>query len=101
MLVLTDRHDNRFDLLVGLRGLESEAFTRTIPVPFQGEALRVIGREDFIAMKRFAGGPQDIGDACNAVAGPPGTPDLSLVRRPAPRYGHGAAAALEALLAER
>lgn len=46
------------DLLVGLRGLEAEAFLRAIDVPFVGEVLRVVGREDFIAMKLFAGGPQ-------------------------------------------
>ena len=100
MLLLTDRYDNRVDLLVGLRGLESEAFARTVAVPFQGGTLRVIGREDFIAMKVFAGGPQDIVDARHAIAAASGTLDLPLLRRLGSRYGHAAAAALEALLAE-
>lgn len=101
MLVLTDPHDNRVDLLVGLRGLEAEAFTRAIAVPFQGELLRVIGREDFIAMKLFAGGPQDVADARNALAGSAGPPDMPLVRRLAARFGPATTAALEALLAPR
>jgi hypothetical protein len=101
MLVLTDRYDNRVDLLVGLRGLETEAFARAMAVPFQGEMLRVIGREDFVAMKVFAGGPQDIADARNALCAASGTLDLPLVRRLAARYGHATAAALETLLAER
>lgn len=101
MLVLTDRYHNRVDLLVGLRGLEPEAFERAITVPFQGETLRVIGREDFIAMKAFAGGPQDLADARNVLAAAADALDLPLVRRLAARYGRAAAAALEALLAER
>jgi hypothetical protein len=56
LLALTDRYGNRVDLSVGLRGLEAEAFLRAIDVPFVGEVLRVVGREDFIAMKLFAGG---------------------------------------------
>jgi hypothetical protein len=101
MLELTDRHDNRVGLLVGLRGLEAEAFARTIAVPFQGKMLRVIGREDFIAMKVIAHVPQEIADARNALAGSRGALDRPLVRRLATRYGRDAAAALEALLAAR
>jgi hypothetical protein len=41
-----------------VRGLAPAAFSRVVEVPFQGERLSVIGREDFIAMKLFAHGPQ-------------------------------------------
>ena len=68
MLVLTDRYHHRVGVLVGLRGLEPGAFGRTSAVPFQGERLREIGREDFIAMKAFAGGPQGLADARNVLA---------------------------------
>jgi hypothetical protein len=50
LLRLRDLHDNRVDLLIGLRGMEPKAFSRVIEVPFQGEVLRFIGREDFIAI---------------------------------------------------
>src|SRR5260370_35212302 len=62
LLSVSDRHDNRVDLLAGLRGLDRLAFSRSITVPFLGSSLRVIGREDFIAMKSFAGGPHDLPD---------------------------------------
>jgi len=52
-------------------------------------------------MKAFAGGPQDLADARNVLAAAADALDLPLVRRLAARYGHAAAAALEALLAER
>jgi hypothetical protein len=67
LLSVSDRHDNRVDLLAGLRGLDRLALSRSITVPFLGSSLRVIGREDFVAMKCFAGGPQDIADAVQAL----------------------------------
>ena len=100
MLSLTDGYGNRVDLIVGLRGLEAAAFARVIAVPFQGTLLKVIGREDFVAMKTFAGGPQDLADARSAIRAASGALDLALTRRLAVRYGPAAVAALEALLLE-
>jgi predicted nucleotidyltransferase len=100
VLQLSDRFKNRVDLLVGLRGLEPEAFSRTIEVELQGASMRVAGREDFIAMKAFAGSPQDISDARNAVIAAQASLDLVLVRRLAKRYGRAASDGLEKLLRE-
>jgi len=55
LLAVTDKHRNRVDILAGLRGLDAGAFSRAIEVPLFGSSLRVVGREDFIAMKCFAG----------------------------------------------
>lgn len=66
LLAISDRFGNRVDLLGGLRGLDPEAFSRTFAIEFSGTTLRIIGREDFIAMKCFAGGSQDIADAQEA-----------------------------------
>lgn len=99
MLAISDEFGNRVDLLGGLRGLDPEAFNRTRAVPFSGTTLRIIGREDFIAMKCFAGGPLDVVDAETAigVADPP--IDLDLTRRLTRRFGRPAADILEKLLA--
>jgi len=99
LLELIDGYGNRVDLLVGLRGLEREALSRTIDVPFVGEVLRVIGREDFIAMKVFAGGPQDIIDAGSAIAAAGDSLDLPLLRRLATRFGRTTVKSLDNLLA--
>jgi len=99
MLVLSDRYGNRVDLLGGLRGLDPQAFARTVPVPFGGETLRLIGREDFIAMKCFAGGPQDMADARAALDGAQAPVDLDLLRRLTRRFGRAAADVLEQLFA--
>jgi hypothetical protein len=98
LLRLRDLHDNRVDLLIGLRGMEPKAFSRVLEVPFQGEVLRFIGREDFIAMKAFAGGPLDLVDAARAISAAGDSLDLELVRRLAKSYGTAAAASLDRLL---
>jgi len=99
LFAISDQFGNRVDLLGGLRGFDPEAFERTIAVAFSGTTLRIIGREDFIAMKCFAGGPQDIADAQEAIRAADTPIDLDLMRRIARRFGRPAADALERLLA--
>lgn len=100
LFAISDQFGNRVDLLGGLRGLDPEVFQRTIAVAFSGTTLRIIGREDFIAMKCFAGGPQDIADAQEAIGFANSPIDLDLVRRITRRFGRPAADALENLLAK-
>jgi hypothetical protein len=99
LLRLSDRHKNCVDLLIGLRGMEPQAFSRLIEVPFQGTMLKFIGREDFIAMKVFAGGPLDVFDATRAIAAGGAKLDRELLRRLAKAYGRDTAISLDRLLA--
>ena len=99
LLEVCDALGNRVDLLIGLRGMEREAFARTIEVPFQGKTLRFIGKEDFIAMKVFAGGAQDIVDASRALQAGGNSIDLALLERLARGYGRHAASTFERLIA--
>ena len=98
LLAITDKHGNRVDLLTGLRGLDAQAFSRSITVPFLGSSLRVIGREDFIAMKCFAGGPQDTADARHAIKTAHEPINVDLLRRLTRRFGRPAADVLEQIL---
>lgn len=98
MLILSDAHGNRVDLLGGLSHLDPQVFTRAIEVPFRGATLRIVGREDFIAMKCFAGGPQDLLDARAAFEGAQGPVDLDLLRTVTRRFGREAADRLENIL---
>jgi hypothetical protein len=100
MLTVSDRHGNRVDLLGGLRGLDPQVLSRTVEVPFSRTTIRVVSREDFIAMKCFAGGPQDLEDARVALKTTPGPVDLDLLRKVTRRFGRRAADALELLLAQ-
>jgi predicted nucleotidyltransferase len=98
LLAVVDKHGNRVDLLAGLRGFDTTAFSRALTVPFLGSALRVIGCEDFIAMKCFAGGPQDIADARHAIKVASEPLDIDLLRRLSRRFGRPAADVLEQVL---
>ncbi len=98
LLEVTDAHDNRVDFLGGLRGLDPDAFQRGKEFALSGQALRIVGLEDFIAMNCFAGSPQDLSDATAALGADQFRIDLDLVRRLTRRYGRDAASALEGLL---
>jgi len=43
LLKVVDQHDNRVDLLVGLKGLEALAFSRAVSIAFQGSTVRLSG----------------------------------------------------------
>ena len=101
VLAITDEHGNRVDFIVGLRGLDAGAYSRTIEIPFHGEPLRIVGVEDFIAMKLFAHGPQDLADARSALDAAGDNLDLPLLRRLAERFGQETARALDAALRAR
>ena len=101
VLAISDSFGNRVDLLVGLRGLDPAAFDRALDVPFQGQPLRVVAREDFVAMKLFAGGPQDLEDAKFALAAANDSLDMPLLERLATAYGSETHGALRRLLEKR
>lgn len=98
VLTLRDGFENRVDLLVGIRGFEPTAFSRTIEVALDGESLKFVGLEDFVAMKLFAGGPQDLVDARSALEAAPEPPNMELLQGLAKRYGPETARSLEGLL---
>ena len=98
LLEVRDRHGNRVDLLVGLRGMDPEALNRTRQVALAGATLEIVGREDFVAMKAFAGGPVDLADARAVIELERGSLDLELLRRLAQRFGRDAARIVEDLI---
>ena len=98
VLALTDKHANRVDFLVGIRGLDPGAFARAVEVPFHGERLRIVGLEDFVAMKLFAHGPQDLADAQAALEAAGADIDIALLRELAARFGPETSAAVETAL---
>ena len=99
LLRVDDPYGNRVDLLVGLRGAPQELFSRVIEVPFQGTLLKFAAREDFIAMKAFAGGPVDLHDASCAISAAGDTLDTTLLRRIAAGFGRHTAETVERLIA--
>jgi len=98
LLEVLDRHRNRVDLLIGLRGMDPEAMGRTQQVALAGATLEIVGREDFVAMKAFAGGPLDLSDARAVLDMDRSSLDLDLLRRLAQRFGSDTLNAVETLI---
>lgn len=98
LLEIRDRHGNRVDLLLGLRGMDPALMDRTRQVTLAEAVLEIVGREDFIAMKAFAGGPIDLADARAVVDLDRETLDVALLRRLAQRFGRETAQAVEDLI---
>ena len=91
LLEIRDPYGNRVDLLLGLRGMDPELLNRTRQVRLGEVILAIVSREDFIAMKAFAGGPVDLADARAVIDLDRESLDLELLRRLAQRFGHDAA----------
>lgn len=64
---ITDRFKNRVDLLIGIRGMRDDVFDRVMTASFLDTKIKIVGIEDFIAMKIFAGGAKDIQDVTGAL----------------------------------
>lgn len=71
-----------------------------LQIEMSGEPLQVIGREDFIAMKLFAGGPVDIRDAQQAYYVNKEVLDIALLGNITRKFGREASKALESIIAE-
>lgn len=98
VLSLEDAHANRVDLLWGVRGMEKGAIDRGRTTSFLGSTVKIIGPEDFIAMKIFAGGSKDLGDVQGVLEVSGKTLDLPLLKKVTRRYGAREARTLASLL---
>jgi len=97
---IVDRFQNRVDLLIGLRGMDTDVFQRVVKTSFLKKKIRIIGVEDFIAMKIFAGNPKDFMDAAGAFKVSRQKIDLNLLKKLTRRYGTKELAQLKKLLKE-
>jgi hypothetical protein len=98
LLVLSDTFGNQVELLGSLKGIDPKIFSRTFEVKLRDVTLNIVGREDFIALKCFAGSAQDLLDARSAYQAAPGPIDLDLLRTLTRRFGRDAADRLEQVL---
>jgi hypothetical protein len=83
------------DAVVALKVREARALRQ---VKLADATLEVVGREDFIAMKAFAGGPVDLADARAVIDLDRRSIDLELLRRLAQRFGRDAARTVDDLI---
>jgi hypothetical protein len=99
MLVVSDQHDNRVDLLMGLRGLDPSIYDHTVEIrlPEFTSPLHIASKEDVIAMKLFAGGPLNLLDAQRLLAVAGDRLNTELLGRLVKRFGKNAVAQYEKL----
>ena len=97
---VSDRFENQVDLLLRIRGMAEAAFSRTVEAEFMQARVRVIGVEDFIAMKLFAGSPKDIEDAAGVLRVSSNRIRSSLLKDLVQPYGKDAVRKLQSLLRE-
>lgn len=63
VVLIEDNYGNHVDLVLGLKKGDNNLFKRVRPVEFQGETINIVGVEDLIVMKVFAGSHKDMMDA--------------------------------------
>jgi len=100
VIVVHDSYGNRTDLLLGVRGMDPAAPSRAVASTLLGSPIRLIGAEDLIAMKIFAGGSRDLDDAKSVLQVTGSQLDLKLVRKLTRRYGVREAKTIDRLIKE-
>ena len=100
VLVIEDAYGNAADLLMGVRGMDPEAPGRCVSSVLLDTPIRIMGAEDLVAMKIFAGGPVDLVDIRGIFHVSGKSLNIDLLRKNVRRYGHQASETLTTLLAE-
>lgn len=95
---IEDKFRNRVDLLIGISGMTEDVFGRARTASFLRAKIKLIGIEDFIAMKIFAGGAKDIDDVLGALRVSSDKLDLPLLKRLTLHYGKKELKKLEEIL---
>jgi len=68
VILIEDNHGNHVDLLLGIKKADNSLFKRGQRIEFQGETINIVGVEDLIAMKIYAGSPKDLADVQGILA---------------------------------
>lgn len=101
LINIEDTFNNRVDLLMNVRGVTEVIFSRMVKTEFMGATIQVIGIEDFIALKIFAGSPKDLNDVAGVLKVSYDRINLPLVKDLVRNYGKDALNRLEFLLRYR
>lgn len=100
LIRITDQYGNQVDLLLGIQGFDLSAFNRCKAMTLFEKHLKVIGLEDYIAMKIYAGSALDLLDARSAITVSGDQIDQQLLEQLVLRYGKEAQERLALLKSE-
>jgi predicted nucleotidyltransferase len=98
VVVIEDIHGNRMDLWLGIHGMQPEAARRVRTTNLIGTDVQIVGGEDLIAMKLFAGGVQDLEDVKGIIQVSREQLDFELLKSVVSHYGKGMPQQLEKII---
>ena len=98
VLIVRDQYENQVDLVLGVRGMDAGAAGRCLRTTLLSVPVQMIGVEDLIAMKLFAGGIQDLEDVRGILEVSRDRADVPLMQRLAEQYGKDVREKLDRLL---
>lgn len=101
VISIRDKFQNRVDLLTGIHGMKSDVFARLKTAKFMKCRVKIVGPEDFVAMKIFAGSPRDIQDALGVLDVSEERINRPLLKRLTAGYGSRCTKTLQAILEKR
>jgi hypothetical protein len=97
VIKVQDKFGNRVELLFGIKGLDAGVFARAADYTINGEKLRFVSCEDYVAMKFGAGSPLDLRDATDAFKINRDRLDAALLRSLCSKFGKDALTKLDGL----
>lgn len=100
VIAIEDAYGNAADLLIGIRGMDPDVQTRCVTSVLFDTPVRIMGAEDLVAMKVFAGGPFDLADVRGIFQVSGESLNIDLLRKSARGYGKQALETLTKLLVE-
>jgi hypothetical protein len=100
VIAIEDAYGNAADLLIGIRGMAPDVQTRCVTSVLFDTPVRIMGAEDLVAMKVFAGGPFDLADVRGIFQVSGESLNIDLLRKSARGYGKQALETLTKLLVE-
>ncbi len=84
---IEDKVGNRVDLLIGIRGMKDDVYKRVVPEKFMKKLVKIVGLEDLIAMKIYAGSTKDIQDVIGVLQVSGERVNLPLLKKITLQYG--------------
>lgn len=98
LINVQDCFHNRVDLLMGIKGMGEEVFSRVIYSKFTDTEICIVGIEDFIVMKVFAAGQKDMEDARGVLKISSSKVNFPLLKELASGYGQEVSLRLKSVL---
>ena len=97
---VVDEYRNRVDLMMNIKAIDDDVFKRSVRAAFMDQNINIVGLEDFITMKIFAGSSKDLNDVKGVLEVSGGNLNIKLLKDLLVKQGNEAIKTLDNLLRE-